>query len=82
VDPLLQYTVDLTECPFQDQAIKAGEADDLEAEVRRLREENAKLRSRADETAAVEAAKAKAESKLEQMEAKVRHIHIMFTFVG
>jgi homeobox protein cut-like len=54
--------------------VKAAEADDLEAEVRRLREENADLKRRANETATVDAAKAKLEGRLEQMEAKVRYL--------
>jgi hypothetical protein len=51
--------------------VKAAEAEDLQAQVRRLREENAELRKKVSEASSLEAAKAKAESKLEQMEAKV-----------
>lgn len=56
---------------FQDQAIKAAEAGNLEEQVRRLREENAELRKRVNETAAVETAREKAESKVAQIEAQV-----------
>ena len=53
--------------------MRAAEAGELEAEVKRLREENAELRRRAGEVAALEAAKKKVDARAEQLEAKVRH---------
>lgn len=55
----------------QDQAVRAAEAGELEAEVKRLRDENAELRRRAGEVAALEAAKKKVDARAEQLEAKV-----------
>lgn len=49
-----------------------AEARDLEAELKRLREENIDLRKRVNDFASVETAKKKAESKVEQLELKVR----------
>jgi homeobox protein cut-like len=69
---VLDETQTLRSSRLQDQAVKASEADDLEAQVRRLREENAELRKKVNEVSSLESAKAKAEGKLEQMEAKVR----------
>lgn len=51
--------------PLQDQAVKVEEAKDLERELQRYKEENAELKKRVNESA-------KAETKLEQMETKVR----------
>ena len=43
----------------------------MEAELQRAREENAELRKRLSETASLESAKRKAESRVEQLEQKV-----------
>lgn len=51
--------------------MKAAEANDLESEVKRLRDENAELRRRAGDVAMLEAAKKKTEVKAEQLEQKV-----------
>jgi homeobox protein cut-like len=57
---------------LKDQAVKAAEAIEMEAEVKRLRDENAELRRRTGEVASLESAKRKAEAKVEQLEQKVR----------
>lgn len=49
-----------------------AEARDLESELKRLREENIDLRKRVNDFSAVETAKKKAETKVEQLELKVR----------
>jgi hypothetical protein len=49
-----------------------AEARDLEAELKRLREENIDLRKRVNDFSVVETAKKKAETKVEQLELKVR----------
>ncbi|KAJ7346876.1 CASP C terminal-domain-containing protein [Mycena albidolilacea] len=61
--PLLEAAVD--------QTVKVAEARDLEAELKRLREENIDLRKRVNDFASVETAKKKAESKVEQLELKM-----------
>ncbi len=58
----------------QDQTVKIAEARDLEHELQRYREENAELKKRVSETSNIEAAKKKVDSKLEQLEAKVRRL--------
>jgi homeobox protein cut-like len=52
--------------------VKVTEAEDLEAELHRLREENTELRRRANESAAIESSRKKLELKIEQLELKVR----------
>ncbi|KAJ6499051.1 CASP C terminal-domain-containing protein [Mycena sanguinolenta] len=64
--PLLEAAVD--------QTVKVAEARDLEAELKRLREENADLRKRVNDFAAVETAKKKIESKVEQLELKMEEM--------
>lgn len=54
----------------QDQTVKAAEARELEAELRRMRDENADLRKRLNEVSSLEAAKKKADAKIEQLETK------------
>ncbi|KAJ7217863.1 CASP C terminal-domain-containing protein [Mycena pura] len=61
--PLLEAAVD--------QTVKVAEARDLEAELKRLREENVDLRQRVNDFPAVETAKKKAELKVEQLEQKM-----------
>lgn len=52
--------------------MRAAEAAEFEAELKRLRDENAELKRRVGEVSALEAAKKKAETRVEQLEAKVR----------
>ncbi|RDX55044.1 hypothetical protein OH76DRAFT_1397388 [Lentinus brumalis] len=61
--PLLEAAVD--------QAMKAAEVGDLEADLRRAREENAELRKRLNEVSTLEAAKKKADLRVEQLEQKM-----------
>ncbi|KAH7929825.1 hypothetical protein BV22DRAFT_1029001 [Leucogyrophana mollusca] len=61
--PLLEAAVD--------QAVKAAEARDFEAELQRLRQENADLRKRVNEVSTLESAKKKADAKVEQLEQKM-----------
>jgi hypothetical protein len=58
---------------FQDQAVKVAEAVEHEAELKRLREENADLKKRVNDFSSVESAKKKLEVKVEQLEGKVRY---------
>lgn len=51
--------------------MKVAEARDLEVELQRMREENADLRKRLNEVSSLEAAKKKADTKIEQLETKV-----------
>lgn len=51
--------------------MKAAEVGDLEADLRRAREENAELRKRLNEVSTLEAAKKKADLRVEQLEQKV-----------
>lgn len=55
-----------------DQTVKVAEARMLEAELSRLREENAELKKQVAEGSSVEDKRKKAEGRLEQLEAKVR----------
>ncbi|KAG7098747.1 hypothetical protein E1B28_000657 [Marasmius oreades] len=64
--PLLEVAVD--------QAVKAAEASDLELELKRVREENAELSRRVIDLSNVEAAKKKAEAKVEQLEQKMEEL--------
>ncbi|KAJ7268741.1 CASP C terminal-domain-containing protein [Mycena haematopus] len=64
--PLLEAAVD--------QTVKVAEARDLEAELKRLREENVDLRKRVNDFAAIETTKKKAESKVEQLELKMEEM--------
>ena len=52
--------------------MKAAEVGDLEADLRRAREENTELRKRLNEVSSLEAAKKKADLRVEQLEQKVR----------
>ncbi|KAJ7072141.1 CASP C terminal-domain-containing protein [Mycena amicta] len=61
--PLLEAAVD--------QTVKVAEARELEAELKRLREENVDLRKRVNDFSSVESAKKKAELKVEQLEQKM-----------
>ncbi|KAF7306052.1 Golgi membrane protein [Mycena chlorophos] len=61
--PLLEAAVD--------QTVKVAEARELEAELKRLREENIDLRKRVNDFSSVETAKKKAEAKVEQLEQKM-----------
>ncbi|KAF7361668.1 Golgi membrane protein [Mycena venus] len=64
--PLLEAAVD--------QTVKVAEARDLEAELKRLREENIDLRKRVSDFSAVETAKKKVENKVEQLELKMEEM--------
>uniref|UniRef100_D8Q8Q9 Protein CASP n=2 Tax=Schizophyllum commune (strain H4-8 / FGSC 9210) TaxID=578458 RepID=D8Q8Q9_SCHCM len=61
--PLLEAAVD--------QTVKVAETREFEAQIARLREENAELRKRVNEVSALEAAKKKAEGRIETLEAKM-----------
>ncbi|TFK73911.1 hypothetical protein BDN72DRAFT_834236 [Pluteus cervinus] len=61
--PLLEAAVD--------QTAKIAEAREMETEVLRLREENAELRRRVNDMSSAEAAKKKAEMRVEQLEQKM-----------
>jgi hypothetical protein len=52
--------------------VKVSEAQALEIEVQRLREENAELRRKNNEIGSLEAAKKRADAKVESLEQKVR----------
>ena len=56
---------------YQDQAVKVTEAEMLESELKRLREDNADLRKRVAEIPNIEAAAKKAEARAEILEDKV-----------
>lgn len=56
-------------CDIQDQTVKATEVRDLQAEVQRLRDDNADLRKRNGELA-------KAGARVEQLESKVLSISV------
>ena len=68
--PLLEAAVD--------QTVKVAEAKDLEAELKRMKEENAELKRKLGETSSLEAAKKKAEARVETLEHKVRSHHGWF----
>ena len=57
---------------MQDQAVKVAEALEHEIELKRLYEENAELRKQVNDFSVVESAKRKLESKVEQLEGKVK----------
>lgn len=61
--PLLEAAVD--------QTVKVAEAQELELELQRVREENAELRRRLNETSTLESAKKKAETRVEQLEQRM-----------
>lgn len=61
--PLLEAAVD--------QTVKVAEARDLETELQRVRAENEELRKRLNESSGLEAAKKKAETRVEQLEQKM-----------
>lgn len=56
---------------MQDQTVKVAEALEHEAELERLREENAELKRRVNDFSSVESAKKKLETKVEQLEGRV-----------
>jgi len=56
---------------IKDQTVKVAEALELEAESRRLREENVDLRRRVNDFSTVETSKKKLEARVEQLEQKV-----------
>ncbi|KAF9454053.1 hypothetical protein P691DRAFT_811847 [Macrolepiota fuliginosa MF-IS2] len=61
--PLLETAVD--------QAVRVAEALEHEAELKRLREENAELKKRVNDFSSVESTKKKLETKVEQLEGKM-----------
>ncbi|RDB24925.1 Protein CASP [Hypsizygus marmoreus] len=61
--PLLEAAVD--------QTVKVAEALEVEAELRRLRDENAELKKRVSELATIENAKKKSDARVEQLEQKM-----------
>ena len=65
---VFQYCVTLLTGIMQDQTVKIAEARDLEVELQKLRDENADLRKRLNETYSLESAKKKAETRVEQLE--------------
>ncbi|KAH9935535.1 CASP C terminal-domain-containing protein [Fomitopsis serialis] len=64
--PLLEAAVD--------QTVKVAEARELEADLQRMRDENVELRKRLNETASLEAAKRKADARIEQLEQKMEEM--------
>ncbi|KAH9949595.1 CASP C terminal-domain-containing protein [Amylocystis lapponica] len=64
--PLLEAAVD--------QTVKVAEARELEVELQRARDENVELRKRLNEVSALEAAKKKADTRIEQLEQKMEDI--------
>ncbi|KIK67230.1 hypothetical protein GYMLUDRAFT_37309 [Collybiopsis luxurians FD-317 M1] len=64
--PLLEAAVD--------QTVRASELRDLEAELRKTREENTELRKRVNELSSVDSARKKAEAKTEQIEQKMEEL--------
>ncbi|KAL0956421.1 hypothetical protein HGRIS_002569 [Hohenbuehelia grisea] len=64
--PLLEAAVD--------QTVKIAEARDHETELQRLRDENAELRKRMSDSSGLEAAKKKADTRLEQLEQKMEEM--------
>ncbi|EPT04993.1 hypothetical protein FOMPIDRAFT_1156498 [Fomitopsis schrenkii] len=64
--PLLEAAVD--------QAVKVAEAHELEADLQRMRDENAELRKRLNESASLEAAKKRADVRVEQLEQKMEEM--------
>ncbi|KAI0031748.1 CASP C terminal-domain-containing protein [Vararia minispora EC-137] len=64
--PLLEAAVD--------HAVKAAEYREMEEEIQRLRRENVELQKRMDGFASVDAAKRKAETKVEQLEQKMENV--------
>ena len=55
--------------------MKVAEARELESELQKLREENVDLRKQLNESSSLEAAKRKAEARVEQLEYKVWSEH-------
>ncbi|GLB37586.1 putative CASP C terminal [Lyophyllum shimeji] len=64
--PLLEAAVD--------QTVKVAEAQELEAELRRTREENVELRKRVSDFSVVENAKKKSDARVEQLEQKMEEM--------
>ncbi|KZT72124.1 hypothetical protein DAEQUDRAFT_723291 [Daedalea quercina L-15889] len=64
--PLLEAAVD--------QAVKVAEAHELEADLQRMRDENAELRRRLNEAATLETAKKKADARVEQLEQRMEEM--------
>ncbi|CCM01147.1 uncharacterized protein FIBRA_03195 [Fibroporia radiculosa] len=64
--PLLEAAID--------QTVKAAEARELEVELQRIRDENAELRKRLNEASALEAAKKKTDTRIEQLEQKMEEM--------
>jgi hypothetical protein len=62
---------------MKDQTVKVAEALEVEAELRRLREENVDLRRRVTEFSSIETSKKKLESRVEQLELKVYPEHLL-----
>jgi len=57
----------------QDQTVKVAEAEALEAEIQKLRDENSELRRRAAEASTLEGSLKKAETKVGTLEEKVKN---------
>ncbi|KAH9839474.1 CASP C terminal-domain-containing protein, partial [Rhodofomes roseus] len=64
--PLLEAAVD--------QTVKVAEARELETDLQRMRDENVELRKRLNEAASLEAAKRKADMRVEQLEQKMEEM--------
>ena len=69
--PLLEHAISRDTYWVQDQTVKVAETREFEAQIARLIEENAELRKRVNEVSSLEAAKKKAEGRIETLEAKV-----------
>lgn len=61
--------------------MKVAEARELEVELQRARDENAELRKRLNEVSSLETAKRKADSRVEQLEQKVRSFVERFVYM-
>jgi homeobox protein cut-like len=74
VSPCLYHCSRPPSCIFtpQDQTVKVEEARALEVEVQRLRDDNVDLRRRVGEMSSLEASKKKVQTRLDQVEEKVR----------
>lgn len=60
---------------MKDQTVKAAELPEIEAQLRQLREENLEMRKRLHDFSSLEVTKKGLETKLEQLEQRVRLNH-------
>lgn len=66
----------------QDQAVKIAEAEELQKELRQIREENTDLKRQVGELSSVEAVAKKAEAKAEAIAEKVSTHLLVFFILG